>query len=82
MTSNYFINNRLTFFSNQLRGKAFIKGYFLFCLACTFGAIVNIAISEMLFGLSLSWFFAAGAGIVAGSVVNYIISKTMVWKGL
>ncbi len=82
MTSNYFINNRLTFFSNQLRGKAFIKGYFLFCLACTFGAIVNIAISELLFGLSLSWFFAAGAGIVAGSVVNYIISKTMVWKGL
>ena len=82
MTSNYIINNRLTFFSNQLRGKAFIKGYFLFCLACTFGAIVNIAISEMLFGLSLPWFYAAGAGIVAGSVVNYIISKTMVWKGL
>ena len=82
MTSNYIINNRLTFFSNQLRGKAFIKGYLLFCLACMFGAIVNIAISEMLFGLSLSWFSAAGAGIVAGSVVNYIFSKTIVWKGL
>ena len=82
MTSNYVINNRITFFSTQLRGKAFIKGYFLFCLACTFGAIVNIAISEMLFGLSFSWFSAAGVGIIAGSVVNYIISKTLVWKGL
>ena len=82
MTSNYIINNRLTFSSNRLRGKEYIKVYFLFCLACTFGAVVNIAISEMLFNMSLSWFSAAAVGVIAGSVVNYIISKNIVWKGV
>lgn len=83
MTSNYIINNKLTFSSTRLHGKEFIKGYFLFCLACTFGALVNIAISELLYGMSFfSWFSAAAIGIIAGSVVNYLTSKTFVWKGV
>ena len=83
MTSNYIINNRLTFSSTKLRGKEFIKGYFLFCLACTFGALVNIAISELLYGMSaFSWFTAAATGVIAGSVINYLTSKAFVWKGV
>ncbi|MDR2055524.1 MAG: glycosyltransferase family 2 protein [Desulfovibrio sp.] len=82
MTSNYILNNKITFFSNELRGMSFVKGYFFFCLACTFGACVNVAIAQSLHTASFSWFSAAAAGIVAGAAINYITSKLFVWKSI
>ena len=72
MTSNYFLNNIVTFSSYRLSGTNKAKGYVKFCLICSFGAIINIACAHLCFSMGMAWFAAAGIGIAAGSVLNYI----------
>ncbi len=80
MTSNYFLNNIVTFSSYRLSGVKKAKGYIKFCLICSFGAVINIACAHLCFSMGMAWFAAAGIGIVAGSILNYIFSRHFIWK--
>lgn len=80
MTTNYLINNLLTFKDKKLHGKDFIKGYGKFVLACTVGALVNVAVANQLFESGLFWPLAAAAGTVVGAIFNYFFAKFTIWK--
>lgn len=80
MTSNFFLNNLITFRGHRLKGAAIIKGLVSFYIACSIGAIISIALSSLLNSYQIIWWFSAGVGIVAGSVWNYVVSSIFTWR--
>ena len=80
MTSNYVLNNMLTFRERKLIGVAFFKGLFSFYLTCSLGAMINVAVAVMLFDKGLPWWVAGTLGTMAGSVWNYAISTKLTWQ--
>jgi dolichol-phosphate mannosyltransferase len=80
MTSNFVLNNRLTFPSARLRGKAFFTGLSRFGLLCAIGAIVNVAVADAMAHESSMRLCAAAAGIVAGALCNYTTTSVLVWR--
>jgi dolichol-phosphate mannosyltransferase len=80
MTSNYFLNNEFTFKENKLRGLQWIYGLLSFYVACSLGAVINVAVADLLFERSIPWWLAGTAGAIAGAVWNYAITATYTWK--
>ena len=80
MTSNYLLNNLLTFRDIRRRGWSLVKGWFSFALTCSIGAVANVGIAEYLYGNKTSVFMSAIAGIAVGLVWNYVVSATYTWR--
>jgi dolichol-phosphate mannosyltransferase len=81
MTFNFFINNLLTYRDRRIRGLgALIRGLFSFYVACLFGSIASIAISQYLFSNHYSWWLAALGGLVVGAVWNYATTSRLTWR--
>jgi dolichol-phosphate mannosyltransferase len=81
MTWNFWLNRWLTF--AHARREPVPRQYILFCLSCLLGALVNWSVS---IGLCASvpffdrWkLLAAGLGVVAGTVFNYLLSSRVVF---
>ena len=80
MTSNFFLNNQVTYKQQRLTGFAIITGLFSFYLACTLGALINWQFSKLLFESQFSWWLAGAAGAVVGAVWNYTMTRIFTWK--
>jgi dolichol-phosphate mannosyltransferase len=80
MTSNYILNNLFTYPERKHQGVAFIRGLLSFYLACTLGAIINVAVADLLFVRSFPWWLAGTLGAIAGAVWNYATTATFTWK--
>ena len=87
MTSNFFINNALTFRHVQLlKPKDLIRGLFLYYIICSFGALSNILIATNIYNssifsnLDLNWIFATFSGLLISSVWNYLVSSRLSWR--
>jgi len=80
MTSNYFLNNLLTFRDRMLRGAALWAGLLHFYVACTLGAIVGIAVGEFLFQRSLPVWAAGAGGALASAVWNFTLNNAFTWR--
>lgn len=81
MTSNFFLNNLLTYSDMRLRGRQLLWGWFSFVLACSIGALANVGIANHLFQEGHSgWFLSALAGILVGAVWNYAVTAVYTWK--
>ena len=80
MTSNYILNNEFTFKENKLRGGQWLYGLLSFYIACTFGAVINVAVADLLFERAVPWWLSGTAGAVAGAVWNYAVTATYTWK--
>ena len=87
MTSNFFINNALTFRHVQLlKPKDVIRGLFLYYIICSFGAFSNIMIATNIYNssifsnLDLNWIVATFSGLLVSSVWNYLVSSRMSWR--
>lgn len=79
MTTNFLLNNLLTFRDRRLRGGALLGGLLLFYLACSIGAGLNELVGWMLQSAGLPWLVAGGAGAVVGALVNYALSRRLAW---
>ena len=80
MSFNFFLNNRLTYRDQRLKGAdELFKGWIGFCLTCAVGGFANVAVATLLEMQGLVWFLAALAGILVGSVWNYALSSRFVW---
>ncbi len=80
MSFNFWLNNWLTYRDKRLRTlPAFVRGWAMFCAACSIGALANVALATFLDLRGLNWVLAALAGIVIGSVWNYALSNRFVW---
>lgn len=81
MTSNFILNNLLTYRDMRLRGRQLIWGWLSFVSACSVGALANVGIANYLFqGGHSGWFLSALAGILVGAVWNYAVTAVYTWR--
>jgi dolichol-phosphate mannosyltransferase len=81
MTTNFFMNNALTYRDRRLKGWKMITGWLSFSIACSVGAISNVGIATYLFEKdSMGWAFSALAGVVVGAVWNYAVTSVYTWN--
>jgi dolichol-phosphate mannosyltransferase len=80
MTSNFALNNILTYRDRRLRGWQWLRGWLSFTLVCGLGALANVGIASYLFEMDTFWVLSALAGIVVGAVWNYAVTTVYTWK--
>lgn len=80
MASNYSLNNAITFRENRLHGTAWFFGLLSFSLACSIGALFNVAAAQMAFKLGAHWVVAGFLGTAAGFLFNYVSVDRFTWK--
>ena len=79
MTSNFGLNNILTYRDMRLRGRRFFTGLLTFYLVCGIGVIANVGIANVVFQRDYTWWLAGGAGALVGTVWNYAASSIFTW---
>ncbi len=79
MTSNFYLNNILTYRDRRLVGADFPKGLLIFYGICAVGAISNIGIANWIYANRPVWWVAGLAGSLVGVVWNYMMSTELVW---
>ncbi|MCP5382498.1 MAG: glycosyltransferase family 2 protein [Kordiimonadaceae bacterium] len=80
MTSNFFINNWLTYFDKRLRGGKLVKGLLIFYAVCSLGSIANIGVASFVFEQNYTWYVSGFAGALIGTVWNYAATSLMAWR--
>ncbi|ADP71936.1 Dolichyl-phosphate beta-D-mannosyltransferase [Rhodomicrobium vannielii ATCC 17100] len=78
--SNFFLNNWLTYRDKRLTGWQVIPGLITFLLACSVGAVVNVAFAETVFELTELWWLAGIAGAAVSAVLNYATTSIFTWR--
>lgn len=81
MTSNFVLNNLITYRDLRLRGWALLRGWLSFVLACSIGAVANVGVANYLFEQRTGWALAGLAGILVGAVWNYVVTLVYTWRG-
>ncbi|HVY02369.1 MAG TPA: glycosyltransferase family 2 protein [Caulobacterales bacterium] len=81
MTFNFFVNNMLTYRDKRLKGFwEQARGLLSFYVVCSFGAVANVGIAEVMFAKGDSWWLAGVAGTLVGAVWNYAASSIFTWR--
>lgn len=80
MTSNFFINNWLTYYDRRVRGWNIIAALAGFYAVCSIGAIANVGIANFIFEQDYTWWVSGFAGALVGSVWNYTASSILSWR--
>ena len=81
MTSNFFLNNVITYRDMRLRGRQLLWGWLSFVAACSVGALANVGIASYLFASGSSgWLLSALSGILVGAVWNYAVTAVYTWR--
>ena len=80
MTSNFLLNNELTYRDRRLKGLSALRGFILFCLLCSAGALANVDLASWLYTNREVWWLAGAAGAIMGAVWNYAMSTLFVWR--
>jgi dolichol-phosphate mannosyltransferase len=80
ITSNYVLNNAITYSDLRLRGLPFLLGWGKFALICAVGAFSNVGIANWIFEQNGAWQAAGLAGAVVGVFWNFIVSAILVWR--
>jgi dolichol-phosphate mannosyltransferase len=79
MTSNFFLNNLFTYRDQRLRGAKLVRGLLSFYAVCGMGALANIGIAAYAFSKNLEWALSAAAGIIVGTLWNYLATARFTW---
>jgi dolichol-phosphate mannosyltransferase len=80
MTSNFFLNNLFTYRDKRLRGSALARGLVSFYVVCSLGALANIGVAAYAFSQNAQWAVSAAAGIVVGTLWNYLATARYTWR--
>lgn len=80
MTTNFILNNSLTFRDRRLRGTKFFTGLLSFYIACSLGALINVEVAASLFEYNIPWIVAGFTGAIIGAVWNYAMTTSFTWK--
>jgi dolichol-phosphate mannosyltransferase len=80
MTSNFLLNNILTYRDLRLRGWKLIRGWLSFTAVCGIGAVANVGVAGFLYEKKVFWMASAIAGILVGTVWNYAVTKHLTWR--
>lgn len=80
MTSNFLLNNFLTYRDQRLKGLAILRGLLMFYLVCSVGLFANVGVAFSVYGQQPIWWLAGAAGALMGVVWNYAMSGLFVWR--
>jgi dolichol-phosphate mannosyltransferase len=80
MTSNFILNNFLTYRDQRLKGLGILRGLLLFYLVCSVGLLANVGVAWSVFDQEPIWWLAGAAGALMGVVWNYAMSGLFVWR--
>jgi dolichol-phosphate mannosyltransferase len=80
MTSNFILNNFLTYRDQRLKGFAILRGLLLFYLVCGVGLVANVGVAFSVYDQRPIWWLAGAAGALMGVVWNYAMSGLFVWR--
>jgi len=81
MTSNFFLNNTITYGDQRLRGRRIWRGLASFYVACGIGSLVNLAVAEWLFLQSFAYWAAGLAGALVAAFWNFFTTASFTWGG-
>lgn len=81
MTGNFFLNNAFTYADQKLRGLRMWRGLLSFYLACGVGAIINVAVADWLYLLSVRYWLAGLAGAGVAAAWNFFTTASVTWGG-
>jgi dolichol-phosphate mannosyltransferase len=79
MTSNFALNNALTYRDRRLRGVRLLTGLVSFYAVCATGAVANVGVASFVFEREPSWWVAGLAGVAVGTVWNYVMTALFTW---
>lgn len=80
-TSNFLLNNLLTFQDRRLRGIRLISGYFKFLAVSAVGIVANVSAATLAYeNLIHVVFIATLAGIAIDTVWKFVIANRFIWK--
>ena len=79
MTSNFVLNNLITYGDQRLRGRAMWRGLFSFYAACGIGALINLAIADWLFLKSTPYWVAGLGGALIAAFWNFFTTASFTW---
>jgi dolichol-phosphate mannosyltransferase len=82
MTANFVLNNAFTYQDLRLTGWRWLRGYAVFIVACSIGALANVGVAAYLFERNTGWKLSAISGIAIGAVWNYATTRVYTWDGL
>jgi dolichol-phosphate mannosyltransferase len=82
MTTNFLLNNAITYRDRRLRGWSILRGLILFYIACSFGVLINLKTAEFARGEGLPWYAAGLLGLVLSSVWNYGVTRIFTWRAI
>ncbi len=82
MTSNFRLNNMVTYREVPLSGREWWRGLITFYASCGLGAFINLAIAIFLFELGIHWLLAGFGGTVVGAVWNFLTTRVITWHNL
>ena len=80
MTSNFLLNNELTYRDRRLKGIAMLRGFALFCLIGSVGVLTNVDLASWLYDERQVWWVAGAVGAIMGALWNYAMSTLFVWR--
>jgi dolichol-phosphate mannosyltransferase len=80
MTTNFLLNNALTYRDRALTGIAMLQGLLSFYAVCAVGAVANVGVAELIFSLFPYWVFASIIGAVVGAFWNFLASSLVTWR--
>jgi dolichol-phosphate mannosyltransferase len=81
MTSNFLLNNVFTYGDQRLRGRRFWRGLASFYVACSIGALINLAVAQWLFQNSVAYWAAGIAGALVAALWNFFTTASVTWGG-
>ncbi|MDB5476669.1 MAG: dolichol monophosphate mannose synthase [Phenylobacterium sp.] len=79
MTSNYLINNVVTYRDRRKTGWALLTGYLRFCALCGAGLAANLAVAALLQEHFHIWWLSGLGGAAVGAAWNYVTTSLAVW---
>ena len=80
MTSNFFLNNWLTFRDKRLAGLGLLWGLLSFYAVCSLGLVANVGVATWIYAHDAIWWLAGTAGAIMGAVYNYAAASTITWR--
>lgn len=80
MTSNFFLNNQLTYRDRRLKGLKAVQGLLTFYAVCSVGVLANVGVANLIYLEPSYWWFAGTAGAIMGAVWNYAASSALTWR--
>ncbi|WOH63905.1 glycosyltransferase family 2 protein [Bradyrhizobium sp. BWA-3-5] len=80
MTTNFILNNFLTYRDQRLKGFAILRGLAAFYPTCGVGLFANIGVAFSIYEQEPIWWLAGATGALIGVASNYALSGLFVWR--